>query len=159
METGLLVHLFVLLFATLAVVGGLLFLLIDMLSRVDYLRKEVPWLEKIGEKRGVIRGLLIVAIFLLLGNGYELVNKEVPEPGVIQAKIPTPIAPAVTVQKITIKTTGSGRLDRDFNEQQSDHLYRQLKGYVDAPNKIAPASVLLVNAIPVIGSHSIYLHD
>jgi hypothetical protein len=49
---------------------------------------------------------------------------------------------------VIIKTTGSGRLDRDLNDQQSDHLYHKLKAYVDLPNRAREAKVVLVVAYP-----------
>jgi len=60
-------------------------LVIDMIARVDYLKEKVPrlrWVER-KEWHGV---LLLVCIFLLIGNGYELMTKEIPK-----ASPPSPV--------------------------------------------------------------------
>jgi hypothetical protein len=47
-----------------------------------------------------------------------------------------------------VKTSGSGRLDRDLNEQQSDHLYRQLKEFAENAAKKEFATISIVQAYP-----------
>ena len=148
MDLGLLTHFVVLLFAILAVLVGFSFLVIDMFSRVDYLNQKAPWLQRIAERRGAIGVLLLVAVLLVVGDAYELVAKDFPESKAPQISFRAPSAPKIVIEKRIIKTTGSGRLDRDLNDQQSDHLYRQLKSYVDMPNRVRPATVTLVNAYP-----------
>lgn len=148
MDLGLLTHLVVLLFAVLVVLGALAFLVLDTFSRVDYLNQKAPWLQRIAERRGAIGVLLLVAVLLVVGDGYELVAKDFPESKTPQLIFPAPSAPKIVIEKRIIKTTGSGRLDRDLNDQQSDHLYHRLKSYVDLPNRVRPATVLLVNAYP-----------
>jgi hypothetical protein len=50
------------------------------LEGLIYLKTNFPWLERILERRGAVGVLLLVAIFLLIGDGFELVTKEIPEP-------------------------------------------------------------------------------
>jgi hypothetical protein len=94
----------------------------------------------------------VVVILAILGGaalfGSSVLSSSSSEPSFPLIKFPPPAAPNVTIHKVIIKTTGSGRLDRDMNDQQSNHLYKQLKQI--AENKDAPglANVTLVHAYP-----------
>jgi hypothetical protein len=135
----------------LAVFGGVvvLFILlgaaIDMAARIEYAEGAFPKLKQWTESKKWHRTLLIGTLLFYGGTLYELLKQ--PEEKV-QFRIPTPVAPNVVIQKRIIKTTGSGRLDRDMNDQQSNHLYQALKSYVDMPNRNRPAAVTLVTAYP-----------
>jgi hypothetical protein len=90
---GLISHLLVLGFAAVVVLCALAFVVVDMFGRVDYLKTNFPWLERILERRSALGILVLVTIFLLIGDGYELVLKEIPEPvgpPVVNIKLPPP---------------------------------------------------------------------
>ena len=53
-------------------------LVLDMVTRVDYLKEKFRWLRWL-EHKSAVGPLLLVCILLLIGNGYELYEKEVPE--------------------------------------------------------------------------------
>ena len=119
--------------ALLAVFGGivLLFLLlgaaIDMAARIEYAQETFPWLKRQVENRKWRTVVLLATCLFYGGTLYELLN----QPGnTLHVRFPPPAAPNVVVQKRVIKTTGSGRLDRDMNDQQSDRLYHQLKSLI-----------------------------
>ena len=96
---ALIVHLVVLAFVTLVVLGAVIFVVIDMFGRVDYLKHQTPWLERILERRSAVGVLLLVAIFLILGDSYELVKKELPEvPSPPKVEIKAPPAPKIQDQ-------------------------------------------------------------
>ena len=59
-----------------------------MFARVDYLKEKAPWLERMLDRRSAIGVLLLVTIFLLIGDGYELLTKEMPED-----TFPAPVGP------------------------------------------------------------------
>lgn len=67
---------------------AIVFLVIDMLGRVEYLKAKAPWIDPLLERRATFAGLLVFAICLEAGTGYELLIKEVP---------PIPEGPKVTV--------------------------------------------------------------
>jgi hypothetical protein len=104
MGTEFVIHILFLVFATIVVVGAAVFVVVDMFGRVDYLKDRAPWLEKVLERKGAVGLLLIVAIFLLVGNGLELVQKEVPEvaavpPIIVKAPLPPQIVSGPTPRK------------------------------------------------------------
>jgi hypothetical protein len=93
---GLISHILILAFATLVVLAGIIFLATDMFGRLDYLKENLPWLNRILERKTAIAVLLLVAIFLLVGDAFELVTKEVPDvpsPPTVQVK--APLAPVI----------------------------------------------------------------
>src|SRR5260221_14438273 len=97
----LIFHIVVLAFAAVVILAAVLFAIIDMFGRVDYLKENVPWLSRILERRSAVGVLLLVGIFLLVGDGFELVGKEVPEippPPTVIVKAPLP--PTIQVQLI-----------------------------------------------------------
>jgi len=91
MNFELIGHLLVLGFAALVLLAAFVFVVIDMLGRVGYLKDKVPWLDRMLERRAAIGILLLVAIFLLTGDGYELLNKEAP---------PIPSGPTVILKSV-----------------------------------------------------------
>jgi hypothetical protein len=72
------IHVVIFVFVVLVVIAGLIFVVIDMFSRVDYFKDNAPWLDRILQKRRSLGALLLVAIFLVFGDAYELVQKEAP---------------------------------------------------------------------------------
>jgi hypothetical protein len=93
---GSVFSLFVYFLAAALVLFAVVFLLIDMFARVDYLKDKFPWMDRLLQRRGVIGALLLVAIFLLAGDGYELLIKElpgVPAPPIV--RIIPPAAPVI----------------------------------------------------------------
>jgi hypothetical protein len=119
--------------------------LLDLAASIEYAEESFPWIKRFSEGKKWQRLLLLVTLLFYAGTLYEMIKE--PE-GTIDAKIPSPLAPTISIKKVVIKTTGSGRLDRDLSDQQSDHLYTKLKEYVDIPNRALPANVLIVTAYP-----------
>jgi hypothetical protein len=98
---------FVILFVVLVVVGAIIFLVMEACDKLDTLREKAPWFVKLIERRESLNVLLAVCLFLLLGNGYELIMKEVPgipEPPIV--KILPPVPPQIVVDnpKVIIHT-------------------------------------------------------
>jgi hypothetical protein len=94
-------HLLVLGFATIIVLCVVVFLVIDMFGRVDYIKSKAPFLEEVLKKRAALAALLLVTLFLLVGDGYELLTKEIPEvpnPPVLRLVPPAP--PAITIAEL-----------------------------------------------------------
>jgi hypothetical protein len=90
---GSLVHVLIGGFAVIVVLCAIAFLVVDMFGRVDYIATKAPWLGRLLERRAGFNALLLVAIFLLIGDVYELVLKEVPEvpaPPTVVIKAPQP---------------------------------------------------------------------
>jgi hypothetical protein len=79
MATGFLIHVVIIGLVAVLIVCVIVFVVIDMFGRVDYLKDKAPWIAAALERRSAVGALLLVAIFLLVSNGYELVQKEVPE--------------------------------------------------------------------------------
>jgi hypothetical protein len=90
-------HIAVLVFTVVVILGVGAFVVIDMFGRVDYLKDKAPWLKKALERREALGVLLVVAIFLVIGDGYELTNKEVPAvPAAPTVEIKAPRAPDIS---------------------------------------------------------------
>jgi hypothetical protein len=109
----LIFHIVVLAFAAVVILAAVLFAVIDMFGRVDYLKENVPWLSRILERRSAVGVLLLVGIFLLVGDGFELVGKEVPEippPPTVIVKAPLP--PTIQVQLIAASSEQKDSLRR-----------------------------------------------
>ena len=86
-------------FAVLVVLFIVVVLVIDMITRVDYIRTKLPglrWMER-KEWHGP---LLFVCICLLIANAYEFVIKEMPEASPLRVTFPAPVGP-VTVSSTT----------------------------------------------------------
>lgn len=67
------------LFAAIVVIGGFGFVLLDAMDKVESIQKRAPWIINILERRGALVVLLMICAVLLIGDGYELLTKEVPE--------------------------------------------------------------------------------
>lgn len=94
---GLVIPIFIAVFTVLVMLGACVFLVMEAQDRLESLRAKVPWLTRIVEKRESFNVLFVVCIFMLIGNGYELLTKEMPEttaPPIV--KILPPLAPIVT---------------------------------------------------------------
>ena len=80
---------------------GLLFLtamvIVDMAGKFDYLVQHFPRLVKWSEKREKHGLMLLICFGLLIGDGYELITKELPE-----AQLPTIVFEASKPPNITI---------------------------------------------------------
>ena len=75
----LITHVLVLVFGGIIVLSVTVFLVVDMFARIDFLKTNLPWLPRFLERRMALSVLLLVATFLLIGDGYELLIKEIPE--------------------------------------------------------------------------------
>jgi hypothetical protein len=97
----LVAHVVILMLGILVVVLALLFVVVDMFGRVDYLKTNFPSLNKMLERKGAIGALLLVACFLLIAFAYELLTKEVPEiPAPPQVTFKPPVPPAITIHQL-----------------------------------------------------------
>jgi hypothetical protein len=95
------VHLLFLLFATIVVLCVFIFVVVDMFGRVDYIKSKAPFLDEVLKRRAALTVLLLVTIFLLVGDGYELMTKEMPEvPNPPVLKLVPPAPPAITVVEL-----------------------------------------------------------
>jgi hypothetical protein len=95
------VHVLVFAFAAIIVLGAVVFLVVDMFGRVDFLNTNEAWLPRFLERRKALNICLLVAVFLLIGNGYELLIKEIPEiPEPPVLKIAPPKAPSLTINEV-----------------------------------------------------------
>jgi hypothetical protein len=124
---NLLVQLILYFVIALFIVGAVLFVVIDMISRVDLIKERVPWLEAILQKRSAFGGLLLAAIFLELFLGYELYTKDMPT---------VPAAPVMV-----IKAPGAPKLDAEVNCPPSlpkTHVRPNLRNNPPVPATPAP---------------------
>jgi hypothetical protein len=86
-------------FAIFVCIAVVLLLLMEALTKAEEIRKRVPWFVRYTESRGTLTHLLIVAILLLVGNSYEVLTKEIPEPAPPPlALIKAPVPPVVQVR-------------------------------------------------------------
>ena len=121
------VHIVILSLAAVVIFGGVAFVVIDMFTRVDYLKDKFSWLEKVLEWRGSVAALVLVAIFLLIGDGYELTIKEVPEvPAAPTVIVKAPLAPVVQIQGMLPSKEPKDSLRRR-TMRVADELYDYLK--------------------------------
>lgn len=90
----------VLLFAAIVVLGALGFLVLDAMDKVESIQKRAPWITKILERRSALVALLMICVVLLIGDGYELLTKEMPEvPAAPSVTFPSPAGPRLTVNQ------------------------------------------------------------
>ena len=64
-----------------------------MVTRVDYLKEQAPWLKRMLDRKSAFGVLLLVTIFLLMGDGYEVLTKEMPEDNPPRVTFPAPVGP------------------------------------------------------------------
>jgi hypothetical protein len=89
------------LFAAIVVIGAVVFLVLDAMDKVESIQKRAPWITKILERRGALVALLMVCMVLLVGNGYELVTKELPDvPAPPTVSFASPASPRITIHQL-----------------------------------------------------------
>jgi len=87
--------------AVIVVIGAIVFLVIDAMDKVESIQKRAPWILKILERRDAFVALLMICTVLLIGDGYELLTKEMPEvPALPNVTFPPPPAPHITVDQL-----------------------------------------------------------
>jgi hypothetical protein len=87
-----------LLFAAIVVLGAIGFLVLDAMDKVESIQKRAPWITKILERRSALVALLMICTVLLIGDGYELLMKELPEvPAPPTVAFASPPAPHITI--------------------------------------------------------------
>lgn len=93
----IIISLFVIVFTALVMLGAIVCLVMEASDRLNSLREKAPWFVKLVERRESLNVLLFVCFFMMLGNGYELLIKEVPEvpqPPIVKIALPpAPIIP------------------------------------------------------------------
>jgi hypothetical protein len=100
-EVRVILRVVVWLFAVIVVIGAISFLVIDAMDKVESIRKRAPWIPRILERRDAFVVLLMVCTVLLVGDGYELLTKEIPEvPAPPRVAFSSPSAPHVTVNQL-----------------------------------------------------------
>jgi len=122
----LIVHIVILSLAAIVILGGIVFVVIDMFTRVEYLKSKISWLGKVLEWRSSLTALLVVATFLLIGDGYELFIKEVPEvpaPPVFIVKAPLP-------PMIQVRALGPLREPKNSLRRRTMQLANEMEKYL-----------------------------
>jgi len=110
---GLIFHIVILVFTVFVVLAAVLFAVVDMFGRVDYLKEHLPWLNRVLERHSAIGVLLLGAIFLLVGDGLELIGKEVPEmPPPPQFIVKGPVPPMIQVHLVAAPRESKNSLRR-----------------------------------------------
>lgn len=90
-----------LLFGSIGVIGGIGFVVLDAMDKVESIQRRAPWIDKILRRRSAFVGLLMICAVLLIGNGYELLTKETPEvPDAPRITFSAPAAPRLTINQI-----------------------------------------------------------
>jgi hypothetical protein len=84
LSLGLILRGIVWVFAGIVILAATVFLVIEAMDKVESIQKRAPWIPKILERRSAFVALLLICFVLLIGDGYELLTKELPE-------VPTPI--------------------------------------------------------------------
>jgi hypothetical protein len=107
MFISLVIPVLLFLFGAFVIVLGVAFLIMQGLDQVESIKKRVPWLTRALDKRESLVVLLLLAIVLLIGNGYELLIKEVP--GVPSAPNVTIKAPSPPVESATPPVPAKGQ--------------------------------------------------
>lgn len=94
---GMIVRVVIWLFGALVVTGAAAFVVLDAMDKVESIQKRVPWVSRILERRSAFVALLLICAVLLVGDGYELFTKEVPEiPVTPNINFPSPSGPRIT---------------------------------------------------------------
>jgi hypothetical protein len=88
-------------FSAIAVIGGIGFLVLDAMDKVESIKNRAPWLTKILERRSALAVLLMICTILLIGDGYELLAKELPEvPAPPTPTFKPPNGPSLTIYQL-----------------------------------------------------------
>lgn len=66
-------------FTAIVVFGGIGFLVLDAMDKVESITKRWPWIEKALAHRTALVALIMICSVLLIGDGYELFTKEMPQ--------------------------------------------------------------------------------
>ena len=74
-------------FAAVVILGAIVFIALEAMDKVESIQKRAPWIPKLLKRRDAFVALLLICFVLLIGNGYELLTKEIPE---------APSAPAIS---------------------------------------------------------------
>lgn len=97
----MIVSIVVWLFAVIVVIGAIGFLVLDAMDKVESIQKRAPWVSKILERRAAFVALLLICIVLLIGDGYELLMKELPEVSAAPSiTFSSPAGPRLTVNQL-----------------------------------------------------------
>jgi hypothetical protein len=146
------IHIVIYVFAAIVIVGIFIFGVIDMIGRVDFLEEKFPQLGRILARRSALVAFLIVAIFLLIGNGYELITKELPTPSPPVIQIKPPQAPVIQIQPQKKSPPAaedkSAPLDRFLNAEQKERLFNDLKRVAADPRQKDYITVTIAAAFP-----------
>ncbi len=101
MSMGLIVKIVVWLFAAIVIAGAAGFLVLEAMDEVESIQKRAPWTTKILERRSALVALIMICVVLLIGDGYELLTKEMPEiPAAPSVTFPSPSGPRLTVYQL-----------------------------------------------------------
>lgn len=101
MSAGLISRVIVWLFVAIVFLGVTAFLVIEAMDKVESIQKRAPWIPRILKRRDAFVALLLMCFVLLVGDGYELSTKEVPEvpkPPILTFK--SPPAPPLTITQL-----------------------------------------------------------
>lgn len=97
---GLSVRLLIWVFAALVVAGATTSLIFDAIDKIESLRKHIPWIPKT-LRRDAFVTLLSTCCVLLIGVGYELLDKEIPKPATINVVFNAPSSgPVVALAEV-----------------------------------------------------------
>jgi hypothetical protein len=119
------------LFAAIVILSAAAFLVIEAMDKAESIQKRVPWIPKILKRRDAFLALLLICFVLLVGDGYELLTKEVPE-------VPTP--PIVTFNPPSGPRLTINQLPRPIKDRCWAYSY----GYLGNP--VAGLTTLYCNA-------------
>jgi hypothetical protein len=99
MSISLIVSIFIIIFTVLVLLGALIFLVMEGLDKIESFKERAPgFVTRFIESRQSFVPLLALCFVLLLGCGYELLQKEVPDvPEPPRVMIKPPPAPELTV--------------------------------------------------------------
>jgi len=137
------------LLAAIVIFGAICFLVLDAMDKVESIKKRVPWIDKILDKRSTFVALLMVSIVLLVGNAYELVIKELPEVSPLQVTFRN-VAPNVTCEPAKAGTAAQStqadqnrknRLKVAMMLQEGDAIKRRCDSLTSVPGIFMQAAV------------------
>ena len=116
-------------FSAIVVAGAGVFLVLDALDKIESIDKRVPWLRKALARREAVVAALLIAIVLLVGDGYELLTKEIPEKvdlakEEMQLNLKFPTIPAPIIQKagVTIIHGACKLTETEINPARSQQV-------------------------------------